>query len=167
MGCSIWMAGSVCGIGWNFYIVSFRKMGFGHQDSIYFLGVEKYLDFFYALSQPVCIPCCYIVCVNYFTSSSSTELRRFMSVFICSEKQPLLANGSEKAFVFRQRLRNKQRKTSVAKQRIVNKQQLNTNNWTATEERCFLCIPCQDVITGTVWSKEFSAQLKVRLWREN
>jgi hypothetical protein len=30
-------------------------------------------------------------------------------------------------------------------------------------EMVFLCSLCQDVITGMVWSNEFSAQLKVRL----
>jgi hypothetical protein len=47
---------------------------------------------------------------------------------------------------------------------------LISENWMATieqetEDRYFLCGPCRDVITGTVWSK--GAQLNIRLWREN
>jgi hypothetical protein len=40
------------------------------------------------------------------------------------------------------------------------------NNWTVTEERCFVCGPCGDILSVTVWINEFSAQLKVRLWTE-
>jgi hypothetical protein len=47
-------------------------MGFGYQEDVYFLGVEKYFDFFYALGQPVYIPRCYIERMNYFTGSLST-----------------------------------------------------------------------------------------------
>jgi hypothetical protein len=50
---------------------------------VYFLGVEKYLHFFYALVLPVCIPR-YVVYMNYFTSFLRMVLRRLMSVFICS-----------------------------------------------------------------------------------
>jgi hypothetical protein len=53
---------------WAIYIVLFRKMGFGHQEDVYFVGVEKYFYFFYALGQPICIPRCYVVCVYYFTN---------------------------------------------------------------------------------------------------
>jgi hypothetical protein len=84
MDSPIQMVGSVFGIGGNFYIVSFPKMGFGHQANVYFLGAEKYFDFFHALGQPVCIPRRYIVCKNYFTSVLSTAVTRFMGVLICS-----------------------------------------------------------------------------------
>jgi hypothetical protein len=59
-------------------------MGFGHQEDVCFLGAEKYFDFFYALEQAVCIPCRYVVYVNYFTSLLSMVVWRFMSVLICS-----------------------------------------------------------------------------------
>jgi hypothetical protein len=78
------MVGSVCDTVWDIYVVSFRKMGFGHQEDVYFLGVEKYFYFFYALGQPVCIPRRCVVYVNYFTKLLSTVVRRFMSVLICS-----------------------------------------------------------------------------------
>jgi hypothetical protein len=61
MESSIQMAGSLCGIGWNVYIVSFRKVGFGHQEDVYFLGIENYFDLFYALGQPACIPRRYVL----------------------------------------------------------------------------------------------------------
>jgi hypothetical protein len=44
------------------------------------------------------------------------------------EEQPLLGNGSETAFVSKQRPLNKQRKTSVARHQILDKRQLNSNN---------------------------------------
>jgi hypothetical protein len=50
-------------------------MGSGQQEDAYFLGVEKY---------PACNPRCYIVCVNYFTSSLSSVVGRFTSVLTCS-----------------------------------------------------------------------------------
>jgi hypothetical protein len=51
----------------------FRKMGFGHQEDVYFLGVEKYFHFFYALGHPtICFTRCYILCGNYFNSPLST-----------------------------------------------------------------------------------------------
>jgi hypothetical protein len=56
MGSPIRMVSSVCDVVSDIYIVLFRKMGFGHQEDVYFLGVEKYFCFFYALGQPVCIP---------------------------------------------------------------------------------------------------------------
>jgi hypothetical protein len=56
MDSSIRMIDSVCGIGWNCYIVLFRQMDFGHQEDLYLLGVEKYSDLIYASSQTVCIP---------------------------------------------------------------------------------------------------------------
>jgi hypothetical protein len=56
MGRRIQMVGSVCNIIWDIYIFLFRKMGFGHQEDVYFLGVEKY--FFYALGQLLCISRC-------------------------------------------------------------------------------------------------------------
>jgi hypothetical protein len=31
---------------------------------------------------------------------------------------------------------------------------LISNNWTATEEQCFLCGPCWDIITRTVWGSQ-------------
>jgi hypothetical protein len=61
MGSPIRVAGSVRGISWDFDIVSFHKMGFGHQEHVYFLGVEKYFGFLYALCQPVYIQRCYTV----------------------------------------------------------------------------------------------------------
>jgi hypothetical protein len=84
MDSPIQMVGSVFGIGGNFYIVSFPKMGCGHQEDFYFLCAEKYFDFVYALGQPFCIPPCYTECVNYYISLLSTVVRRFMSVLICS-----------------------------------------------------------------------------------
>jgi hypothetical protein len=84
MGSPIRMVGSVCSIVWDIYIVIFRKMGFGQQEDIYFLDVEKYFYFFYALGQPVCIPRRCVVYVNYFTNLLSTVVRRFMSVLISS-----------------------------------------------------------------------------------
>jgi hypothetical protein len=39
----------------EFYIVSFRKTDFVHQEDVYFLEVENYFDFYYALGQPVYI----------------------------------------------------------------------------------------------------------------
>jgi hypothetical protein len=78
------MIGSLSDMIWDIYIVLFHKMGFGHQEDVYFLGVEKHLYFFYALGQPVCIPRCYVVHVNYFANLLSTAVRRFMSVLICS-----------------------------------------------------------------------------------
>jgi hypothetical protein len=62
------MISSVCDVVWDIYIVLFRKMGFGHQEDVYFLGVEKYFYFFYVLDQLVCIPRRYVVYVNYFTN---------------------------------------------------------------------------------------------------
>jgi hypothetical protein len=64
------MVGSVCDVVWDIYeyIVLFRKMGFEHQEDVYFLGVEKYFYFFYAMGQPICIPRRYVVYVNYFTN---------------------------------------------------------------------------------------------------
>jgi hypothetical protein len=78
------MVGSVCGMGWDFYIVLIRKMGFSHQEDVCFLDVGKYFCFFYALGQPVCIPRCYVLYVNYFTSLLSTVVRKFMSILIRS-----------------------------------------------------------------------------------
>jgi hypothetical protein len=52
MGCSFRLVGNVFAISWNFYIVSFRKMGFGHQGDVYFLAVEKYFDFFMRWVSP-------------------------------------------------------------------------------------------------------------------
>jgi hypothetical protein len=78
------MVGSVCDIDWEIYIVLFRKIGFGHQEDVYFLSVEKYFYFFYAAAQPVCIPRRCVVCVNYFTNLLSTVVRRFMSGLIYS-----------------------------------------------------------------------------------
>jgi hypothetical protein len=78
------MVCSVCDIVWDIYIVLFRKMGFGHQEDVCFLGVEKCFYVFYALDQPVCIPRQYVVYVNYFTNLLSTLVRGFMSVLICS-----------------------------------------------------------------------------------
>jgi hypothetical protein len=59
-------------------------MGFGHQEDVYFLGIEKYFYFFYALGQLVCIPRRCVVHVNYFSNMLSTLTRGFMCVFICS-----------------------------------------------------------------------------------
>jgi hypothetical protein len=84
IGCPTRRVGSVYSIGWDFYMVSFREIDFGHQEDVYFLGVEKYFDIFYALGQPVCNPRRYIVYVNCFTNLLSTVVRRFMSVLICS-----------------------------------------------------------------------------------
>jgi hypothetical protein len=78
------MVGSICDIVWDIYIVLFHKMGFGHQEDVYFLGVEKYFYFFCALGQPICIPRRYVVYVNYFTNLLSLVVRRFMSMLICS-----------------------------------------------------------------------------------
>jgi hypothetical protein len=58
-------------------------MRFGHQEDVYFLGVEKYF-IFYELGQPVCVPRRYVVCVNYFNNLLSTVVRRLRSVLICS-----------------------------------------------------------------------------------
>jgi hypothetical protein len=84
VGTPIRILGNVCGRDWDFYIVLFRKMGFGHQEDVYFLDVEIYFYFFYALGEPVCIPRRCVVYVNYFTNLLSTAVRRFMSVLICS-----------------------------------------------------------------------------------
>jgi hypothetical protein len=84
MGSPIRIVGSVCDTGWDIYIVLFRKLGIGHEEDVYFLGVEKYFYFFYVLGQPVCIPRCYVVYLNYFTNLLSTVVRRFISVLICS-----------------------------------------------------------------------------------
>jgi hypothetical protein len=78
------MIGRVCGIGWDFFVVLFCKMNFGHQEDVYFLGIEKYFYLFYELGQPVCIPRRYVVYLNYFTNLLSTVVRRFMSVLRCS-----------------------------------------------------------------------------------
>jgi hypothetical protein len=40
------MIGSVYDIVEDLYIVWFRKMGFGHHEDVYFMGVEKYFYFF-------------------------------------------------------------------------------------------------------------------------
>jgi hypothetical protein len=77
MGCPIRMAG----IGWIFYLVSFRKVSSGRQKGVY---VQKYFDFFYELGHRVCIPPCYIVCVDYFTILLNTVVRILMSALICS-----------------------------------------------------------------------------------
>jgi hypothetical protein len=50
------MDSSVCDVVWDIYIALFRKMGFGHQEDVYFLGVQKYFYFNNALEQAVCIP---------------------------------------------------------------------------------------------------------------
>jgi hypothetical protein len=42
MGCPIQMVGSSCDIVWDIYILLFRKVGLGHQEDVYFLGVEEY-----------------------------------------------------------------------------------------------------------------------------
>jgi hypothetical protein len=84
MDCPIRMVSIICDVVWNIYIVLFRKMGFGHQEDIYFLDVEKNFYFFYALAQPFCIPRCYVVYLNYFTNLLSRVVRSFMSVLICS-----------------------------------------------------------------------------------
>jgi hypothetical protein len=78
------MVSSVCDVVWDIYIVLFCKMGFGHQENVYLLGVEKYYYFFYALGQHVCNPSRYVVYVNYFTDLLSMVVRRFMSVLIYS-----------------------------------------------------------------------------------
>jgi hypothetical protein len=80
MGCPIRMVGSLCGIGWDFYVVLFRKMGFGHQENACFLGVQECFYVIYELGQPVCISRRYVVYVN----SLRTLVRRFMSVLIRS-----------------------------------------------------------------------------------
>jgi hypothetical protein len=78
------IVGRVCDIVWDIYIVLFRIMCFGHQEVFYFLGVEKYFYFFYALGQPICIPRRYVVYVKYFTKLLSTAVRRFMNVLVSS-----------------------------------------------------------------------------------
>jgi hypothetical protein len=84
MGSPIRMVSSVCDVVWNIYILLFCQMGFGHQEDVSFLGVEKYLYFLYALDQAVCIPRLYVVYVNHFTNLLSTVVRRFISVLIFS-----------------------------------------------------------------------------------
>jgi hypothetical protein len=78
------MVSSACDAVWVIYIALFRKMGFGHQEDVYFLGVEKYFYYYDALEQAVCIPRRYVVYVNHFTNLLSTVVRRFMSMLICS-----------------------------------------------------------------------------------
>jgi hypothetical protein len=78
------MVSSICDVVCDIYIVLFHKMGFGHQEDDCFLGVEKYFSFFYVLGQPICIPRCYVVYVNYFTNLLSMVVRRFTSMLICS-----------------------------------------------------------------------------------
>jgi hypothetical protein len=80
----MWVVGSLCDRVWDIYIVLLRKMGFGRQQDVHFLGVEKYFYFLYALGQPICFPRRYVVYVNYLTNLLSTVVRRFMSVLICS-----------------------------------------------------------------------------------
>jgi hypothetical protein len=46
------MAGRVGDAVWDIYIVSFRKMGFGHQEDVYFLGAEKYFYTFMRWVSP-------------------------------------------------------------------------------------------------------------------
>jgi hypothetical protein len=58
-------------------------MGFGHEEDVCFLGVDKYV-YFYTLGQPVCIPRCYVVYVDYCASLFCTVVRRIVSVFICT-----------------------------------------------------------------------------------
>jgi hypothetical protein len=84
MGSPIRMNSSVFDIVWDIYIVLFRKMGFRHQEDVYFLGVEKYFYFFYTLDQAVCIPSRYVVYVNYFSNLLSTVVRGFMCLLIFS-----------------------------------------------------------------------------------
>jgi hypothetical protein len=81
MGCPIQTVGSIYSIGWDFYIVSFREIGFGRQEDVYFLGVEKYFNIFYALGQPICNPRRYTVYMNDFTGM---VVMIFMSVLIYS-----------------------------------------------------------------------------------
>jgi hypothetical protein len=70
-----------CDVVWNIYIVLSRKMGFGHQEDVYFLGVEEYI--FHTFGQPVFIPRRCVLFVNYFPNIN-TAVKRFMSVLICS-----------------------------------------------------------------------------------
>jgi hypothetical protein len=58
------MVCSVCDVVSDIYIVLFRRMGFGHQEDVYFLGVEKNFYLFSALDQPVYIRRRYVVHVN-------------------------------------------------------------------------------------------------------
>jgi hypothetical protein len=71
-------------IGWNFYIFSFRKIDFGHQEDVYFLAVEKYFHIVYALSQSLLFYAAILYAWINFTSLLSAVVRRFMSVLICS-----------------------------------------------------------------------------------
>jgi hypothetical protein len=73
---------SVCGIDWDIYTVSFRKMSYGHQEDVHFRGVEKYFCFFHALNQAGCISLRYVLYVNNFTRFLSAVVRRFISVHI-------------------------------------------------------------------------------------
>jgi hypothetical protein len=84
MGSPIWIVSSLCDVVWNILIVLFCKMGFGHQEDVYFLGVQKHFYFFYALDPAVCIPRRYVVYVNHFTNLLSTVVRRSISVLIFS-----------------------------------------------------------------------------------
>jgi hypothetical protein len=69
---------------WDIYIVIFRKMGFRQEEGVRFLGVEKCFYFFHTLDQPICIPRCYVVYMNYFTNFLSMVVIRLVSVLICS-----------------------------------------------------------------------------------
>jgi hypothetical protein len=86
MGFAIRMIGSVCGVGWDFYMVSFRKLGFRHQGDVCFLNVEKYFDFLNAWDEPVCIPRCVlyawiILTVFWVRSGGDHERAHLFSLF--------------------------------------------------------------------------------------
>jgi hypothetical protein len=66
------------------------------------------------------------------------------------EKQPLLANGSEKHSFLDNGHKTNNRTTPAARQQILNKQQLNSRNLTVTEERCFLFGPYLGVLRRTI-----------------
>jgi hypothetical protein len=62
-----WLVACVAEAGILHTLIPYCKIGFRNQEDVYFLGVEKYFDFSYALGQPVCIPRCYFVYVNCLT----------------------------------------------------------------------------------------------------
>jgi hypothetical protein len=75
------------------------------------------------------------------------------------DKQSLLENGSKTTLVSRQRPWNRMEQCQLLGSRF-----LISNNCPATieqptEEHCFLCGPCWDIMTGTFWGNQSVARM--------
>jgi hypothetical protein len=69
------MVSSVCDIIWDFYILLFLKVGFGHEEDIYFLGIEKYFYSFMRWVSPFSFHA-----DMFYTSQNQIRSYRYISV---------------------------------------------------------------------------------------